>query len=45
MTEAIEEQERFKSDMVEQLRELIFEQAGVMLTSIKLLFANVQKIE
>ena len=45
MIEAIEELERFKAEMVEQLEGYIFEQAGIMLKMIKNIFAESDAIE
>ena len=45
MTEAIEELERFKLEMIEQLQELIFDQAKVMLSTMKSLFSQFQIVE
>lgn len=45
MNEAIEEQERFKAEMVEQLHELILEQAKVMLETMQGLFSQFELCE
>ena len=45
MTEAIEELERFKSEMVKQLSELTAKQAQIMLRTMKSLLSEVQEME
>ena len=45
MSEAIEEQERFKVEMVEQLHELIYDSAVIMLTTMKSLFKEFDELE
>ena len=45
MTEAIEELERYKSDMVVRLRTLITKQALLMLASVKKWFSEMKIVE
>ena len=45
MTETIEELERFKSEIVKQLGELVVKQAQIMLSTMKSLLSEVHAIE
>ena len=45
MTEAIEEQERFKAGIVEKLTDLSVKQAKIMLNAIKSFFTDVTSVE